>query len=285
MDIIKQYIIQCLYSASNTLRLNTQQIEVLAQLKEVILNSTDIQRDIESMKKITELSRLGIKFGELYKYLNNSSIDFSKFSDKFKEHSQYLVRETTILLNQVNPQTCKAILKKIGSAGTEEPNEIKIDLSNRPNSTPAFEKQTNQELKENLILGDEKDDDDIFFHNFEAEILAPIKSLDSFLKKMNENNYEAEELNRFISIIQKNGEKSVKIGFEIIANMHRILLKALVLIKSRELMPGKDVVESMRACLIVIAAVVRGKEVEITNYLNRAEEFGRKILTTNYRNV
>jgi hypothetical protein len=37
----------------------------------------------------------------------------------------------------------------------------------------------------------------------------------------------------------------------------------------------------MRACLIVIVAVVRGKEVDITNYLNKAEDFEREIETTN----
>jgi hypothetical protein len=37
----------------------------------------------------------------------------------------------------------------------------------------------------------------------------------------------------------------------------------------------------MRACLIVIVAVVRGKEVDITNYLNRAENFGRQIQDLN----
>jgi len=30
--------------------------------------------------------------------------------------------------------------------------------------------------------------------------------------------------------------------------------------------PVKEVIESLRACLIVIVAVVRGKEVDITNY-------------------
>jgi hypothetical protein len=42
-------------------------------------------------------------------------------------------------------------------------------------------------------------------------------------------------------------------------------------------MPGREVIEALRACLIVIVAVVKGKEVDITNYLNKAEEFGKKI--------
>ena len=77
--------------------------------------------------------------------------------------------------------------------------------------------------------------------------------------------------------MKTNGDLSAKIGFDIIANMHRILSRAFSLLDSGELVPKADVIESMRACLIVIVAVVKGKEVDITNYLNRAEEFGRRI--------
>jgi len=38
------------------------------------------------------------------------------------------------------------------------------------------------------------------------------------------------------------------------------------------------VIESLRACLIVIVAVVRGKDVDINNYLNKAERFGNQLL-------
>ena len=50
-------------------------------------------------------------------------------------------------------------------------------------------------------------------------------------------------------------------------------------------MPGHDVIEAMRACLIVIVAVVRGKELDITNYLNRAEAFGREIQSLKIKGV
>jgi hypothetical protein len=86
-----------------------------------------------------------------------------------------------------------------------------------------------------------------------------------------------DDLNKFAQQMKNNGEFSAKVGFDIIANMHHVLAKALLLIKVRELMPGHNVIEAMRSCLIVIVAVVKGKEVDITNYLNRAEEFGREI--------
>jgi hypothetical protein len=77
--------------------------------------------------------------------------------------------------------------------------------------------------------------------------------------------------------MSSNAQLSERIGFEILTSMHNIIAKALLLIRNRDLMPGKEVIESLRACLIVIVAVVRGKEVDISNYLNKAEDFGNKI--------
>ncbi|HQJ46377.1 MAG TPA: hypothetical protein PK195_07025, partial [Ignavibacteriaceae bacterium] len=92
------------------------------------------------------------------------------------------------------------------------------------------------------------------------------------------NDVEYEELIRFSKMMDENAALSRKIGFEILSGMHRIVSKALILIKNRDLMPGREVIESLRACLIVIVAVVRGKDVDINNYLNKAERFGNQLL-------
>jgi hypothetical protein len=56
------------------------------------------------------------------------------------------------------------------------------------------------------------------------------------------------------------------------------------LIRSRDLFPGKEIIESMRSCLIVIVAVVKGKDVDITNYLKKAEDFEKDINAAKIRN-
>lgn len=61
--------------------------------------------------------------------------------------------------------------------------------------------------------------------------------------------------------------------------MHRIAAKALYLIANKKLEAKKDIIESVRACLIVIAAVVKSKEVDIKNYLNKAEKFSELLRT------
>jgi hypothetical protein len=290
MDIVKQYIIQSLSAASNNLRLSTEKIEVVALLREVILRSNDLQNDIKVMKKITELSTLAIRLNEIYNYLTQGQVDLFKLSDKFKEHSQFLIKDLSRMLDTVNPGTFKKAIEKLSEnqdyrseifskRQNEQRNKdgFSIDLSKRHPDENVFVKPETEIIKEKLIFEEEKDDESLFIQNYETEILKPVKPVDTLLKQLSKNEYNPEDLLNYAKLMKTNGELSSKIGFDIIANMHSILAKSLLLIRIRELMPGREVIEALRACLIVIVAVVKGKEVNITNYLNRAEEFGKKI--------
>ena len=196
------------------------------------------------------------------------------------------------MLDMVNPTTFRNALEKLKEnaivAVIPEPvepipdkneNSLNIDLSKRKPDSKLFDETERNKLKEKIIFEEEKEDEDLFFQNYENEILKTIKPIDGMLKQLSKNEVSSEELQIFAKKMKINGDISAKIGFDIIANMHWIIAKALLLIRTRELMPGKDVIESVRACLIVIVALVRGKEVDINNYLNRAEEFGKEIQT------
>jgi hypothetical protein len=290
MDFAKQYIIQTISSAANNLRLSTEKIEVVALLREAIANSNNVGQQIRQMKKVTEFSTFAIRLNDIYDYLTSSPVDLFRLSDKIKDHSQFLIKDLSSMLDMVNPATFRTALEKISESetitySTESNNEIRSDLSKRNIqikpvgniSVRRIKTETDIE-KENIIFEDDKPEEENFFQNYETEILKPIKPIDRMLKRLSEGEPgDPDELNSFAQKMTNNGELSAKIGFEIIANMHHVLSKAMMLIKVRELMPGKDVIESMRACLIVIVAVVKGKEVDITSYLNRAEEFGSEI--------
>ncbi|MHB8580475.1 MAG: hypothetical protein ACYDA4_11540 [Ignavibacteriaceae bacterium] len=294
MELIKQYIIQSISAASNNLRLSTQKIEVVALLRETIVKSDNLEADIKAMKKITELSTLAIRLNEIYSYLTQNQVDLFKLSDKFKEHSQFLIKDLSHMLDMVNPATFKSALEKLKENSVDitnseilqpipvsNDNGISIDLSKRKQDSSLFAESESNKLKEKIIFEEDKEDEDLFFQNYENEILKTIKPIDGMLKQLSKNEVSSEELSSFAKVMKTNGDVSAKIGFDIIANMHWIISKSLQLIKTRELMPGKEVIESVRACLIVIVALVRGKEVDINNYLNRAEEFGKEIQTLN----
>ncbi len=284
MDLIKQYIVQSLTAASNNLRLTNHQLEALGLLREVLLKSDDLDAVIDKMKTITELSTLAIRLNEIYDYLTHGKIDFFKFSDQFKEHSQYLINDLTQLLGIDNPALIKDAINKLnGVKDKKESAEIEVILSEDktdPNTFAVNENGSHGDINEKSAE-DEKD----FFKSYEKLILKPIKPIENMLKKFANNEINYEDLSHFAEIMKTQVEVSEKNGFEIISNMQRIIYKSLMMIKSRKLMPGKDVIESMRACLIVIVAVVRGKDVDITNYLNKAEDFEREIQTTNSKEL
>lgn len=277
MNLIKQYIIQSVASAANSLRLSTQKIEVVGLLKELISRSEDLESDIKRMKKITQFSTLAIRLNEIYNYLTQAQVDMNKLSEKFREHSQYLVKDLNNMLENVGPSNFKEAVDALYEGDKPVPElEINIDLSKRTAGDIIFEQDERESIKEKIIMDDEKEDD-VFFQNYESTVLKPIKPLDAMLKNLADGEIDQADIVSFADTLSHNAEVSSRAGFDIIANMHKITAKALRLINSKDLTPDKDTVESMRACLIVIVAVVRGKEVDITNYLNRAEEFGERI--------
>lgn len=282
MDFIKQYITQSINAASNNLRLSSHQIEIIALLKDVINKSNDLSSDLINMKKITELSTLAIRLNEIYNYLTQNQVDLLRLSDQFKEHSRFLIKDLSYMLENVTPSAFQKAVSKLNYKPVES-GEIKIDLSKRHVEEELFTKPEENRIKEKLVLDDAAEDEDLFFQNFESSILKPIKPLDNLLKEMSRNEVDYDQINSFAKVMKENGVLSTKIGFEIIANMHSIVSKSLFLIRNRDLMPGKEVIENIRACLIVIVAVVKGKEVDISNYLNRAEQFGTQISTIKLR--
>jgi len=282
MDLIKHYINQSITIAANNLRLNNQQIEVVALLKQAVTKSENLSDDLINMKKITELSLLAIRLNEIYNSLTQNPIDLLKISDQFKEHSRYLIKDLGHMLDITTPISFKNAIEKLNTAIVFPKEEIKIDLSKRIPDEEPFTKSETEEIKETIIFSEDienEDEDEDIIQKFEPTILGPIKPLDNLLKKISNNDIDYEELIKFAQIMEDNSVLSRKIGFEILSGMHRIVSKALILIKNRELMPGKEVIENLRACLIVIVAVVRGKDVDINNYLNKAEEFGNKLAT------
>ena len=185
MDLIKHYINQSITIAANNLRLNNQQIEVVALLKQTISKSENLSDDLINMKKLTELSMLAIRLNEIYNSLSENQIDFLKISDQFKEHSRYLIKDLGHMLDITTPASFKNAIEKLYNAIVFPKEEIKVDLSKRILIEDPFDKSEAEEIKEKIIFSEdvENDDDDII-QKFEPTILGPIKPLDNLLKRI-----------------------------------------------------------------------------------------------------
>ncbi|MBS3944754.1 MAG: hypothetical protein KGZ42_04600 [Melioribacter sp.] len=284
MDIAKQYIVQCINTAANNLRLSSEKIETVAIIRERLNSAENLFEELKNFKKITELSKLGIKLNEFYNFIETGKIDFLKLSDKFKEHSFNLVRELNYVLDVLTPQMMRNLFQRL------DDNPIKVDLTKRnksdENISVSSDEESNfpkrsraDELKEAFIFEELNKDDAFNFESYEERVLRPVKELDSFLNRVQRYDYTENEMNSFVKTINDNALLSQKVGFEVLSNMHKIFASGLDLIHQKKIAPSPNVIESLRSCLIVIVAVVRGKEVDITNYLNRAEGFGKSIIS------
>ncbi len=286
MDLAKQYIIQCIVAAANNLRLSSEKIETVAIIRERLNSAANLSIEIKNFKRITELSKLGIKLSEIYSFIETGRYDFAKFSDKFKEHSYSLVSEMNVMLDLLTPKAAKSVFLKADdntfNVDTAKNTSIPV-VKNEVETikiTPEIElprRSHADELREAIIFEELNKDTSLDFENYEEKVLRPIKELDLFLNRVMKYEFTENEIQNHIKKMTENAAMSKKIGFEILSNMHTIFARGLELINKKKIAASPNIVESLRACLIVIVAVVRGKEVDITSYLNRAENFGKTI--------
>ncbi|MBL1213592.1 MAG: hypothetical protein HND52_09560 [Ignavibacteriae bacterium] len=287
MDLKKEYINQALTTASHNLRLTSEKIEVVAILKEYISKNNNVSDSIVEMKKITELSKFAIKLGDVNNYINSDKIDFIKLSEKFKEQSHNLIIELSSVLDKVTPdhlrelldRTNKQIEEESFDSEPEEESDVNGEIKNDDYELEEENyKSASDILKESIIMEDLPEKVEQFdFKDFEDSILKPIREMDGFLDRLSLNDYNDNEISEHIFMASKNAASSKEIGFDILSNMNSTIAAALTLVKDKKIKPDNNTVENLRACLIVVVAVVRGKDVDITDYLNRAEKFGKEI--------
>ena len=288
MNLTRQYILQAISLASNNLRLSSDRIETVAYLKDHLHNCVDLEKEIAVLKTKTELSKFAIKLGEVFQYMNSSNIDFLKLTEKYKEHSHNLIIELSNVLDQVNVEMLKIVLTPI-----ENIEELAVDLGhkeatkNLPTNLYKENFQSDEEeskeikerdtLKEELIFEDVAAQNQFDFADFEETILKPVAKLEKMLNGLGSGEISDEEISKYITIMKKNEKLSEQVGFNILAEMHSIFYRALDKISSKKINADKKIIESMRACLIVIVAIVRSKDVEITSYMNKAEKLGKHL--------
>ena len=288
MDFKKQYIIQAISVAANNLRLSSDKIETVAILKEHFERSEQLENDIKKMKTKTELSKFAVKLWESFQFISSSHLDLLKITEVFKDHSHNLIIELSNLLDVTSPERLREILTVIDGereiSVTLESGKIKTEIPTKAEIRKIVvveeeelskESVERDELKEELILDSLENSNNFDFNEFEDEILKPIGELEALLQNMLTDSTIGIDYSSYIELMKKNALLSTEIGFTILAEMHTIFHTAFSLIEGEQLEVDKNLVESLRACLIVIVAVVRGKEVDITNYLNKAENLGK----------
>ncbi|NLT50014.1 MAG: hypothetical protein GXX85_03755 [Ignavibacteria bacterium] len=265
MNLINKYLIQSISTAAENLRLNTEKIEIVSLLKSHLEECNNLSGEINRLKRRTEFSKLAIKLDQILQFIQQGNFDYLTISDKFKEHSASIIMDLSNTLDVCTPKKVIEIFNELKKQDTEVEfkidEEIKENIDNN-NQSECIEKTKNSELK---------------LAEYESIILEAVKEIDPLLKRLNTNEYSDEELEYFEDVFLKNADLSRQSGFSLIADMHTITSKAISQLREKNILALAPVIEGIRACLIVIVAVVRGKEVDITGYLNKAEIFGERI--------
>ena len=171
MDLTRQYIVQSTITAANNLRLSSEKIQVVTMLKDYLNDCGDLEDTIVRMKKITELSKLGIRLGQIYQSITKNSIDFLKLSDLFKEHSHSLVKDLSNLLDIVTPGDFPAVLRRLEPA-LEPIDSITVvdkikDEKSSINISDFAEQSESEKIKKEIILEDLHAEVKFDFEDFE----------------------------------------------------------------------------------------------------------------------
>ncbi len=235
MGVVKQYLTQSISVATGNLHLNSQQMETISLIRDVIQKSNSLENDLIKMKKITEFSTMAIKMHEIYSYLTKGPIDILTLSEKFKAHSQQLVKDLNQLLSGDN-NNLRIALGKL----RDDQKENVVTEAESEVDKPA---DNINEIKLN------KEDKETSFAGFEEAILNQIKPMDSVLTEIAEGEILSEKIDEFTEIMKKNSELSQKNGFDILSNMHSIVSDSLKLIKAGTLKAEKETIEALRIML------------------------------------
>jgi len=272
----REYIIQVIEVSANNLRLNTDKIETVSILKDFIKKNSDLELAICDLKKITELSKLGIKLFEILNYLKNNRIDLLSISETFKSHSHIIIPILNQSLDNISSETMKSVLARYNQE--EDSVELqKEELKIVSEDGQLLAKQDTDKIKEEIIFEDIAKDSELDFEEFQQRTMKPIKSIENLLERMQLDNCSEDELLSYSEIMDEHRKLAEAMSFTLLAKMHKAISKAFFLLGEKKIKPNDYLIESLRACLIVIVATIKNKDVDITNYLNIAEIFFEKI--------
>lgn len=264
MDFIKQYIVQCISVAGNNLRLNSEKIESITILREFLLQSENLAKDIETMKKVTELSKFGIKLGDIHRYISANKIDFFTLSEKFKEQSHALIRELSHLLDIITSSKLRQILNE----------RVKPIESPKPEIE---EKTIESSTKSDFIILPppiEKEDQK---EKIKLSIVDEIRDAAALINTIENGEVPFVELSKHIVTINEFAPRAADAGMSDLSKMLTIFGTSIKELKAESIICDDQTLEGMRACLIVAAAIARNKNVDVSVYKKKAEQFGERM--------
>lgn len=251
MEFSKKYIIQCLGHAASNIRLKGEALENLSLLKNYIHRFPDLEYLFGEMKKVTALSRIGIKLNEIYVYSESDRVDFSTLSKEFLRQSAELITPLMFLLNDNSTEKLENYLSA-------------IKLPQKEQSEPEPEKELSEETLLETQLKCREDFNNLF--------IPLIKELNELLDNIATNSIEESKIKRYISLIEEKIKIAESANIEIVIRVLNIAVAALDYLLVTLGQNNSEIIEKIRSAFIIVVVVLRGKDVDLGLYLEEVEE-------------
>ncbi len=246
----REYIIQNFITAANNLSINSHRLLIINLIKEFLYDCEDLDFAILEMKKITELSKFAVRIGLINNFTKEKP-DFLSISTKFKSSYINFIPVVNELLDTIDPDILAKKLKEITN---------KIDMRENMN---IYEDDSYKEGY-NIENGD-----------FNDNLVNYIKWVDGFLNRFEENQssfLEKVDIRAELLLLNQFAKDEIE---ENLVEMFEIFKDLLLILIDRDIQ-NEELVESLRASMIVLVATVKHKDVDIEPYVKQAKKYFEK---------
>ncbi len=234
MNWEKEYIIQTYENAAENLRLVSKRLINHTLIKEFLTECAELERAVSEMKKITAFAKFAIKLGNVIEY-THSVPNFAELSAEMTKQVNELIPIVREVFDDFDPDDL-----------AEKLNVLRGELSHPEKA------QSENDFAESAL-----------------EILNLIRSVDEYLNLCVTGNISSDDKENFMEIVNRINALLESFDDPLISEMKNIFNELFGEIIARG-SSRPDEIEAMRACLIVIVAKLKKKEVDVSQFIELA---------------
>ncbi len=239
----REYIVQAFVNSANDLRLNSHRVVLINMIKDFLYKCEDIDFGIAELKKITEFSKFAIRLGQLNLFTKQKP-DFLLISSIIKSESQSLI---------------PIIQQMLDSLSVEFANEKLLEIKEKFNSDVPLKK-----VEVNKDASVEKEE-------LRKSILSFIRKADVLLSEFDNDENDVVIKDEILSELSFLRSRLIILNNDLVDNMFSIFDSLLAELQNDE--NREEIIEALRASMIVIVATIREKDVDLKPFIERAMNF------------
>ncbi len=234
MNWEKEYIVQTYENAAGNLRLVSDRLINHTLMKEFISDCEKIEAAVNEMKKVTEFAKFAVKLGGI--------IDFTRTVPNFIDLSAEMTKQINDLIPIV-----REMLDEF------KPEEFSVKLG---------------EIRENLFA---KNNDNSNVPNTDnvIEVVNLIRKIDDYLNLCAKGEISSDDKEKFMEIVNRMNALLAPFENPLVLEMKEIFNALFGNIISKGFSEAEEI-EAMRACLIVIVAKLKNKDVDVSQFIELA---------------